>query len=304
LTANTRSSYLRAWTQFVDFMLKQSGKAAENANTGDVASFIAELFEQGFAATTIASKISALSFVFKLLHKNDPTGSFVISKLLAGARTLRPTLDDRIPLSYSLLRKILPLIPKFCPTKYTALLYQSMALLAFHCCLRVSEYIKVTHSAHALQLRNVYFQIKDSRGSKRGQQSAVSLDITFTSHKFSKPGHASKIHIPARRKEHYCPVDMLHRFCTVQGNKPGPLFVQQDGAAVTHAEFMNVIHATLKTINQDSSKITSHSFRIGGAVYAFEQGLNESQIQELGRWRSAAFRGYLRGHTVQSYTTK
>ncbi|KAK6195007.1 hypothetical protein SNE40_000528 [Patella caerulea] len=45
--------------------------------------------------------------------------------------------------------------------------------------------------------------------------------------------------------------------------------------------------------------LTTHSFRIGGASLAAHNGLSDSQIRQLGRWRSDAFRKYIRPSSLK-----
>ena len=41
-----------------------------------------------------------------------------------------------------------------------------------------------------------------------------------------------------------------------------------------------------------------HSFRIGAASFAAEQGLSDAQIRVLGCWKSNAFHKYIRVSTL------
>ena len=50
----------------------------------------------------------------------------------------------------------------------------------------------------------------------------------------------------------------------------------------------------------DTSRYKSHSFRIGGACHATDRGYSDAQIHALGRWKSDAFKVYLRSEVLQA----
>ena len=54
------------------------------------------------------------------------------------------------------------------------------------------------------------------------------------------------------------------------------------------------IRAALETAGYPSAQFAGHSFWIGSATSAAHVGLEDSSIQALGRWSSAAFLVYIR----------
>ena len=48
----------------------------------------------------------------------------------------------------------------------------------------------------------------------------------------------------------------------------------------------------------DCSQYKCHYFRIGASATAATRGFTDAQIQTMGRWRSAAFRRYIRIPTL------
>ena len=78
---------------------------------------------------------------------------------------------------------------------------------------------------------------------------------------------------------------------------PGPLFCFADGSPVKTSQFTQQLQQALNFCGLDSTKYKSHSFRIGAASLAAEKGLSDAQIRHLGRWKSDAFKLYIRQPT-------
>ena len=76
--------------------------------------------------------MSALSYIHKLAGKADPTQLFVIKKLLAAAQKLSGKPDTRLPISPSILHKIVDATQFIVSSAYLRNMLQSMFLLAFH----------------------------------------------------------------------------------------------------------------------------------------------------------------------------
>ncbi len=66
-----------------------------------VAIFMSSLYRKGVASSTIASKLSALSFWHRMYYMDDPTSHFMVRRVLSGMRKLRPGGSLRPPLTFS-----------------------------------------------------------------------------------------------------------------------------------------------------------------------------------------------------------
>ena len=54
------------------------------------------------------------------------------------------------------------------------------------------------------------------------------------------------------------------------------------------------MQTALRKTGLQASEFTGHSFRIGAATTAARKGMEDSLIQTLGRWKSAAYLAYIK----------
>jgi hypothetical protein len=75
------------------------------------------------------------------------------------------------------------------------------------------------------------------------------------------------------------------------GALPRPLFVTQGGSPITRAMLVTRLHTALRQAGIPSGQYSGHSFRIGAATTAARNGM---EVQTLGRWKSEAYKVYIR----------
>ena len=91
-----------------------------------------------------------------------------------------------------------------------------------------------------------------------------------------------------------CPVQAIISFLAVRSPAPGPLFMFQSGRPLTRNSLVTHLQTALREVGVTPSAYTGHSFRIGAATTAAKHGLEDSLIQTLGRWKSAAYLAYIK----------
>ena len=96
-----------------------------------------------------------------------------------------------------------------------------------------------------------------------------------------------------RTNDDLCPVAALLAYIAVRGMSAGPLFFFQDGQYLTKESFISWVRSALDTLGINSAEYAGHSFRIGAATTAAEQGIEDSVIKMLGRWESSAYQIYI-----------
>ena len=91
-----------------------------------------------------------------------------------------------------------------------------------------------------------------------------------------------------------CPVTALLAYMASRRESPGPFFRDQQGRPLTKAVFIQDIRQALTRLGLPAEQFAGHSFRIGATTATAQAGLEDSVIQALGRWSSAAFLLYIR----------
>ena len=108
-----------------------------------------------------------------------------------------------------------------------------------------------------------------------------------------------RLHIPLLRWDSFlCPVKAYERHLALLpgcSHVPAFVFVQDGGIEwLTKSLFITSFRDMAETAGvRDASLLTGHSFRRGGATWAFEAGLPGELIQISGDWASDAYKQYL-----------
>ena len=100
--------------------------------------------------------------------------------------------------------------------------------------------------------------------------------------------------IEANHKHLYCPVNALARYISLEEPCIGPIFINQDGSTVSTSKFSTVFRQVIIDAKLDPKRYKPHGLRIGAAIRAHAMNLSGSQIREAGRWKSEAFKRYIR----------
>ena len=93
--------------------------------------FIIHQHNKGYAARTITSQMSGLSYVHKLLDISDPTSHFVIRKTLVAIRRVPTGNLIRMPISIELLYQLVDAIENTISSQYQRFLFKDSFLRPF-----------------------------------------------------------------------------------------------------------------------------------------------------------------------------
>ncbi len=83
----------------------------------------------------------------------------------------------------------------------------------------------------------------------------------------------------------------LLRYLVLRKDGEGPFF-RLDGKPLSRRDFVREVKTALESAGMPSGAISGHSFCIGAATAAAKGGATESQIKDMGRWKSEATCGW------------
>ena len=286
MALSTRKSYRRSINLYSSFYdnFSSGNKAQFPISASKLSKFISFLVARGYKSSSIQSILSGLSYIHVLNDWPNPVSHCLIKKILLGSKRVNPTPDPRQPITRRILRHIINSASRLFSSKFEHTLFRAMYSLAFHALLRVGEYTVTDTSAHVIKFKALTFQIKGSK--------IVSCSIKLPHYKHSL--EPANLNIQKSGVSIICPVNNLVQYCRLRGSKNGPLFVNEQGTAISSRQFSRALKRSIQDLGLPSHLYTPHSFRIGGASFAQQCNYSEPRIQSLGRWKSSAFRKYLR----------
>ena len=254
------------------------------------------MFDRHYAPSTVNTYISALGYSHKLLSLADPTKIFYILQMLKGYGKLGFRLDSRLPVTLPILSRLLMAASRCITAQHDQCQFQAMCALAFFAFLRIGEITSTSKRGNiALSLNQLTKLLRDGE--------VIGFKLTFTDYKHNYNQRPFSMVISRQPSPMPCPVQNLCSYLAHRGNSSGPIFMTREGRAVPRNLFISNLNNCLKFCDLNPSFYKAHSFRIGAASFAAEQGLSDAQIRLLGRWKTNAFQKYIRVPTLSTTPT-
>ena len=95
----------------------------------------------------------------------------------------------------------------------------------------------------------------------------------------------------------FCPVDAYLKMCaTIPAPLSSPAFVVPSPSGLvtlTHFSYVRKLKSLIKQVGLDPSEFSGHSFRRGGATFAFASQVSPDLIKKHGDWLSDTYQKYL-----------
>ena len=246
-----------------------------------ICAFIVYLHRKAYAPKTMSTFMSAIGYAHKLMGLADPTSAFVVSKLIAGAYRTRPVYDVRLPITVTILNRLVESLEHTTEGPYDRHLYTAMFLFAFNTFARIGELTSSPNNP--VQLQDIAFH------GVRPDQSVV---VTFRNFKHNITGRPHSIIFEAG-PTCVSAVTALNNYLRLN-QKPGALFCTTLNRPLPRRTFDIQLRSCLNFCDLDTSLYKGHNFRIGATTYRSEQGDSDAQIRALGRWKGNAFIKYIR----------
>ena len=292
LTHSTRASYRSGIHQFQAFC-RLNKVTALPATQRTITYFTAALSLRQLAPPTIKVYLSAVASWHREHGYCDPCRKNPLLALVkrgaTRAHTRPPALRE--PITTNILRRLLQVT-----RTDRRILHQDRRMLiaafcvAFHGLLRVSEF---TSPAAARFDPLSCTTLADLRWT------STSLHLTLKQSKTDKSGKGQLVILP-RLKGPTCPHTAMTKY--LKGRKPHhprmePLFRLATGKRLTQLRFRYLLRRQIQRAGLNPQSFNTHSFRIGAATSAAQAGVPAKVIKRLGRWRSRAYRSYIRPTT-------
>lgn len=137
----------------------------------------------------------------------------------------------------------------------------------------------------------IHLSLKDVAADNTKRPTVISLQLKQT--KTDQIRKGVKV-IMGRTGDELCPVTALLHYLSLRGAAPGPLFQWTEGTPLSRVRFAAEVRLALDRAQLPAKDFAGHSFRIGAATTAAAAGLEDSTIQTLGRWKSAAYLLYVK----------
>ncbi len=94
--------------------------------------------------------------------------------------------------------------------------------------------------------------------------------------------------ILGRTSKQVCPVTALTQYAAVCPPSTGPLFITTKGKVITKQWFITQIRSILAKIGISQDQYAGHSLRIGAAITAAQNGIEDSTIRQMAEHRVPA----------------
>ena len=288
LARSTRQSYHTGIKRFIRFCKTQHVRPLP-ATSRTVTYFATALHKQRMAPATIRLYLSAVSACHRENGFADPCKDNPLLTLVKRGvtRSSKRLPDQRQPITSTILRHLIHQLKSDQHLRKPDRAMLSAAFcLAFYGLLRVSEYTAPSDKAF---ISRVHATLSDI------QWHSQHFTFILKRSKTDQQGKGTMISFCKLTKS-TCPYHSMATYIALAPPKDPhttPLFCFSNGRPLTRFRLLKHLRRQLQRAGYHPHRFNTHSFRIGGATSAAEACASQATIQQLGRWRSQAYRRYI-----------
>lgn len=282
LAPSTSRAYAAAWRDWSAFRVSD-GNVSKSVDECLLA-FVWGHYQAGRSKSAMSAALAGISFYSRMEGVCDPTKSFLLAKVLRGWARVRPApVDSRRPIDLPLLGKLVAVLANVAETGFEATLFGLAFSCAFFGAFRVGELVADSRRSMdtGLLFSNMVFR-----------EEAVLCRLPRS--KTDQAGRGRWVTLRAQPEGAVCPVRLAASYSLIRPAGSPQWLLHMDGSPLTRFQFGAVFQRCLQRLGCNCKEYGTHSFRIGAATSAAARGLSAADIQELGRWKSGAFKAYVR----------
>ena len=292
LSQSTMRSYSSGQRRYYNFC-SRSGHNPFPTSEPVLCQFVSFLAIEQLKHKTIKSYLSSVRFLQILQCGTDP---FIrdlprLTYVLRGIKSEEAKKDNRarprLPVTPLLLTRIYHILLRD-PTNFDNIMIWAASLTCFFGFLRSGEITVPSLSGYDPAVHLNYNDISVDNPSN-----PAIIKVRIKASKTDPFRQGVNIYI-GKTGYLLCPVSALLKYLAVCGSQEGLLFKFRNNSPLTKSKFVAKFRQLLQQAGFDSSLYSGHSFRIGAATTAAANGVEDSTIQTLGRWKSSAYLSYVR----------
>jgi len=248
---------------------------------------------EGLAHSTVKGYLSGIRHLHIEQHLPDPSISSMsrLELVLRGIKILqaktKEPVSPRLPITPDLLLKIRQVWFNSHHHQDHVMLWAA-ALLCFFGFLRAGEITVPSDTAYD---EGAHLSFSDVMVDSFNNPQVLKVRIKASK---TDPFRLGVDVFLGRTQKLLCPVTAVLRYLHQRGPEEGPLFKFADGKPLTRPRFVARIREALSQAGVSSERYSGHSFRSGAATTAARQGVAETTIKMLGRWKSSAYQLYIK----------
>ena len=283
----TLLSYCRSLQAFLVFLQAHNLNPHPPIDPEDIASFLAYLKVTENSYSRMTSFMTAISWRHKTLNLSDPSKNYNLSRMLSRYKKNAPAVKRAAPLTLGHLEACLNEILKLSLPVYEATMLRAILLTCYYGCMRIGELCFSGNRNNILKTRAAEFvKTKDTKYFK------------FTLAQFKHSKEPATLAFAANPSSSHCPVAALEDYLSRRPGNAEFFFATQLGSSVKRAWVADNLKKLIRLAGFKGDAFTTHSLRAGRATDLAEAGVSDAQIRVAGRWRSDAYKVYLRFEVI------